>query len=522
MSAHHARGRGPDDRERTPARGTPRAGTAHGRSRVGASTAATLVAALSLVYAAMVLYVWVRRAGYPYELEWLEGLALEHVQRLRHGLPLYTAPSLAWVPLNYAPLYFWLSAAAAAVLGETLPALRTVSVLSTVAAGAALWRLVRVETGRAAPAWLAVGLLAATFRLGGAWFDVARADSLHLALLLGGALAARTDPSRWRMPLVAGTLFALAFLTKQSALVAAGPLVAWLAIADRRRGLALAAVAALLSAAGVVALDASSGGWFRYYAYTVPRFHAADLALLARFPLEDVARWFAPLLVAIGLAAWRARAAADLARWGFPLALAAGFVAIGWTLRVYPGGYDNVLMPAHAALALLGALAFAALTERASWRAPVALALLALQLALLAWNPAAQIPRPGDREAGDRIVAGLRGLDGRVFVSSHTYLLAHAGRPTHAHVMPLMDVIRDGEGPRERALLATLRDSLAAHAWDHALLDPRDWLAEEFVRAGYRPAANVLPDPNAFWPVTGMRTRPEVLFLSPSYVPGRR
>lgn len=476
-----------------------------------------VVAALSLVYVAMVLYVWVRRAGYPYELEWLEGAALEHVQRLRHGLPLYSAPSLAWVPLNYTPLYFALSAAFTFVFGETFLALRLVSILSAIAAGALLWRLVRHETGRVAPAWLAVGLLASTYRLGGAWFDVARADSLHLALLLAGACVARLDPSRWRMPLVAGALFALAFLAKQSAAMAAGPLVLWLALTDRPRGLVLALVFAALAGAGVLALDASSGGWFRYYAYTVPGFHKTSLALLGQFPLKDLLPRFGPLLGALALSAWVARAEWARWRWPFPLALAAGFVALAWALRLYPGGYDNVLVPAHAALALLGALGFAALTARRGAWALVAAALFAGQLALVAWNPAAQVPTAADRAAGDELVKGLGTLNGRLWVSSHTYLLGRSGRPANAHVMPLMDVIRDGHGAREKALLATLRDSLAAHAWDQAVLDNRDWLYEEFTRAGYQPVAAVFPNPDVGWPVTGMRTRPEYLFVAPGF-----
>jgi hypothetical protein len=489
--------------------------------RRGPSLAA-LVAALSLLYVAMVAWVWVRRDGYPYELEWLEGIALEHVQRLRHGLPLYTAPSLAWVPLNYTPLYFWLSAATASVFGETFLAMRLVSVLSAVAAAALMWKLVRTEAGRSSPAWLAVGLFAATYRLGGAWFDVARADSLHLALLLAAAWVARTDPTRWRMPLLAGTLLALAFMTKQTAVLAAGPLVAFLVITDRPRGLVLAAVFAALSAAGLFLLVRSSGGWFGYYAWTVPAFHPRSGALLWTFPVKDLLRWFAPLLAAIALAARASRAQVARMRWGFQLALAAGFIGLGWSLRLYPGGYDNVLVPAHAALALLGALAFAALTARGGWPSAVAAALFVVQLALVAWIPQAQVPGPGDRAAGDQVVEGLRGLTGRVFFSSHTYLLARAGRPTHAHVMPLMDVIRDGKGPREKALLATLRDSLGAHVWDQAVLDNRDWLYEEFTRAGYRPVAAVFPSTDLFWPVTGMRTRPDYLFVSPTFAPVRR
>lgn len=478
---------------------------------------APVLAALSLVYVAMVGWVWSARLAFPFELEWLEGVALEHVQRLRAGLPLYTPPSLEWVPLNYTPLYFWLSALSAGVFGETFLAMRLVSVLAALGAAAAVWALVRAETERAAPAWLAVGLFAATFRLGGAWLDVARADSLHLALLLGGALVARIDGSRWRMPLVAGSLFALAFMTKQSAVVAVAPLVAWLAFRDPRRGLVLVAVFAGLSVAGFLALDLSSGGWFRYYTITVPGFHPRSLSLLWSFPVDDVLRWFAPTLAVLALALSWPRDSEPGTQWGFQLALAAGLVGLAWSLRLYPGGFANVLLTAHAAFAILGAVACASLLRRGAGIGALAAGLIVLQLVLLAWNPRSLVPVARDRAAGETLLEGLRSLKGRVYVSSHTYLLARAGRPTHAHVMPLMDLVRDGRGPRERALLGALRDSLAVHAWDHVLLDNRDWMSDEFERAGYRLAARIFPEPDVFWPVTGMRTRPEYLLVSPEF-----
>jgi hypothetical protein len=76
---------------------------------------------------------------------------------------------------------------------------------------------------------------------------------------------------------------------------------------------------------------------------------------------------------------------------------------------------------------------------------------------------------------------------------------------------------RPPPGPRAQALLAEMRDSLAAHAWDLLVLDTRDWLEGEARAAGYRPGGRLFRDPRAFWPVTGMQTRPEVV-----WVPGPR
>src|SRR5262245_48188091 len=85
-----------------------------------------LVVAAS-AYVAMVVAVAVLRMSYPFELEWLEGLVLEHVQRLLHGRALYVRPSLEFIPLNYTPLYFWAGAAVSKLMGEGFLPLRLVS-----------------------------------------------------------------------------------------------------------------------------------------------------------------------------------------------------------------------------------------------------------------------------------------------------------------------------------------------------------------------------------------------------------
>jgi 4-amino-4-deoxy-L-arabinose transferase-like glycosyltransferase len=487
------------------------------------------VAGASLLYLGLVAWVVALRWTYPYELEFVEGAVLDQVARVRHGLPLYAPPSLDYVALNYTPLYFWVCALASRALGEGFLALRAVSVLASAAACALLWRLVRHETGRGAPAWLAVGLFAATYRLGGAWLDVARADPLHLALLLGAVVIARSDRSPWRMPLAAGALLALAFLAKQSALVAAGPFALAVVVRDPRRGLVLAAAWGVLVAGAVATLNLASAGWFRYYAFTVPGFHHPETALALAFPLHDLVRPFWPAL-ALGVLALARRGAGRPGERALALgALAVGFVGLAAMLRAYRGGYDNGLMTAHAAIAVLVALAFARLTGGATARGRarlerlVACVLVVVQLALLRWDPARQVPTPADRLAGDEVVAALAANAGRVLVPTHPYLARRAGRAGSAHVMPLMDVIRDGHGPRERALLATLDDSLRAHAWPTIVLDNRDWLIEGVTRAGYRPMGRVFRDPAVFWPVTGMRTRPEWVMRVPadSAVAGR-
>ncbi|HEV2309133.1 MAG TPA: hypothetical protein VGU73_01305, partial [Acidimicrobiia bacterium] len=133
---------------------------------------AVLVAAVGFV--ACYLAVALARFNYPYPLEWLEGGVLQHVQRVLHGQSLYGAPSIRFTPFLYTPLYYYLSAGAAWLFGLHLSTLRMVSIGASLVAFGAVGALVWLETRNRWAAACAVGVFAATFRLGGAWLDLAR------------------------------------------------------------------------------------------------------------------------------------------------------------------------------------------------------------------------------------------------------------------------------------------------------------------------------------------------------------
>src|SRR5262245_50878569 len=95
----------------------------------GPDPAVALALALACAYVLAFVIVAVARLPYPFELEWLEGVVLEHVHRVLAGQPIYVAPSVDFVPLNYTPLYYYVSAAFAAALGPGFVALRLVSLL---------------------------------------------------------------------------------------------------------------------------------------------------------------------------------------------------------------------------------------------------------------------------------------------------------------------------------------------------------------------------------------------------------
>jgi hypothetical protein len=481
---------------------------------------------LVLAAAAVALLVYVAvallRMSYPFDLEWLEGGMLAEVRRVLHSQPLYAAPSPGYVPFDYTPLYFLVAALPARVMGEGLAALRLTSFVASLGVLAFIALIVRREGGSAAAAGLAAGLFAATYRLSGAWLDLARPDALFLALVLAGLWACRS-PAGGRPTVagaaIAGALFALAFLTKQTALVIAIPAAIQIGLADRRRGFAFALTLVALVGASTLLLDRASGGWYRYYVFGVALGHGIDRSLALRFWRDDLLR---PLAIAalVGASVFVRPDRVAAGGRGPLAALAAGMLGSAWWLRLYRGSYDNALLTSCAAVAILCALGWDALraagpaedarARRGTGRL-LGIALLA-QFALLAYDPLAQLPTDADRAAGERLVANLRRAPGDVLVPCHPEITVLAGHAPHFHEVALTDVVSRGTGPVETGLAGELDEALRAHRWAAVVLDNRDWLWAE-VNAGYRPAWPALESGATLWTRTGMLTRPDSVLV---------
>jgi hypothetical protein len=410
-----------------------------GRPRPWAPRAARLAAALAgLVAIGAYLFVALRRLDYPFALEQLEGNSLVEVRRILAGQALYPAPSVRYVPDGYPPLYFYVSAAVARVVGASYLSLRLVSLASSLACFALLARLVQRETGSIAAGTGAAGVFAATYFAAGDWFDVGRVDSLFLALSIGGLYAVR----RMRgIPgaIAAGILLAAAALTKQTALAELVAVPGVLLLGPRR---GLARVAALTAVAviglSVLMLRLTSGGWYTYYTIKQMSEHSLTASNFGWF-------WTA-LATAMGLAACSALIGARRV----PRELLAGCAALaveGYATLVHSGGAINDVLPAYLAVALLAGLALGNSTGQSSTGRQVATVAGVLVLAqsvflLASSHPFRAIPASAGRAAGERLIAGMRALGGDVAVPTDPSLSLQAGMPPVAVPGAVYDVVR--------------------------------------------------------------------------------
>ena len=455
------------------------------------------------------------RLFHPFELEWMEGAMVDHVARVSRGESLYVEPGIDYVPFIYPPGFYWASALVSAVTGPGFVPLRLVSILSALACLAFIGRIVLRATNERGLAFVAACLFVACYRRGDAWLDLGRVDTLFLALLLGG-IDTLGRPATVANRIAAGVLLFLAFATKQTTLIIAGPVLVAALLSDSGRVRLLAPFWFLgLSAGFITLMNAASDGWFGYYVFVLPERHDWSTPMLTQFWTRDLSPVFLPLLalsVAGLVAAWRTSPRARF----LPL-LFAGFGLVGssWLSRLHIGGHTNVLIPAFAFLSIAGTVGLADLlgSSRSKALRTGALLLVFVQFGLLAYNPFSVVPSRTDTETATRFEQRLRELPGDVLVPAHGYLAVRAGKSATAHQMAIFDVLRDSEDEVAVALRADIRQALASGRYGAVVLD-FDWDFEDAVEAHYAPPVPALDAKLPFVPVSGVPTYPTRLYLA--------
>jgi len=460
-------------------------------------------------------YVAAIRLRYPFELEWMEGAVVDHVRWILSGKPLYGPPSFDFVPFIYPPLYFYLSAAMSKLTGVGFLPLRLVSFGASLGSLLIIHRLVARDTKSAFAGFVAAGLFAATYPLSGGWFDIARVDSLLLLLLLSVVYLVRLHPRP--APLVLGGVMTwLAFLAKQSGVVMLAPVALGAVVNYGRRSLFLVGSALVSFLAGNWVLDRLFRGWFSYYVFDLPRAKkVVKLQVVGFWTSELLPSLFIAMLISVLFLGYEL-CRGDRARGRFYLAALLGMVGGSWLFRSYSGVYYNALMPAHATISMVCGLGLGRVVQarRAGGRLlPLSLLLCAAclaQLVLLVHHPLRQLPSPQDLQAGRRLIATLAAVHGEVYIPEHGYLAALAGKRTYAHGLAMRDVKRGDPGPNWERLNAEVQRAIEQRRFAVWVLETRAWgrfLAGRYVRTG-----RVFDRADVFWPVTGMRTRPESVY----------
>ncbi|UCB53252.1 MAG: glycosyltransferase family 39 protein [Candidatus Zixiibacteriota bacterium] len=480
-----------------------------------------LLLSVAVCFIAVYLILAFLRIRYPFELEWMEGACVDHVLRILSGEKLYVTPSLEFIPFIYAPLYFYLSAAVSAIIGVGFLPLRLVSLISSLGCLSLIFFFVKKETGSGLLGILASSLFAATYRISGAWYDIGRADSLFLLLLLGGLYLIKFRHSS-KSYLLAGVLVSLSFLTKQVALIIFLPTALYCVLSGRARSTYFIGTVVGIVGVSTYLLNWIHGGWYSYYVFHLPRQHVVVEGMYLDFWTKDI---LSALPVACAISAFFIFAQTVISgkrNYLFYSLMSVGMLGGAWLTRLRLGSYDNVLIPAYAVLSILFGLGIhrafdfisgASAIKRRVLEAGICLVCIT-QFLLLVYNPLAQIPTRKDLEAGRGFIDTMAQLPGDVLVLSHGYLPTLAGKRSHAHDAAVNDVLNDTGSAAAAKLREEIRRAVQERRFGAIILDGPWFL--EIIQRHYDGHRALFASADVFWPATGRRTRPEMVYLPKS------
>jgi 4-amino-4-deoxy-L-arabinose transferase-like glycosyltransferase len=491
-----------------------------------------LVLVVGLLALGVFLFVTLRRVGHPFELEWIEGGALGHVERILAGEKLYVAPSLEFVPFVYTPLYFYVAAGAAAILGGGFLPLRLVSLAASLGCLAIVYLYARRLAGARLPAAISACFFAATYGASGAWLDLARVDALFVVLLLLAFYFQRAPATRASLVL-AGVFLSLSILTKQAGVVIAAPLMAHAMFFHRRLAGWLVGMVVGIVGLSTLILDALHDGWFLYYALLpwkdVGERQATWLDLVA----VDILRPLPIAMVLVLWFLWTRRRTAPRSELLFDLVLLLAAVGGCLLARLRSGGYLNVLIPLHAVLAMyLGPAAWGLAARAREEKERMGMSLLTrgallLQFALVAYAPDSLVPTARDVAAGEECVRTIAAIDGDVWVPFHAYLADRAGKGGFGRGDTGVDILRGDSGPVGVGFAREIQEAIRSRKFEAILLDEsallywtQFWpLFEKDFTAYYEVRARLFDGKDVFWPRSGTRTRPDLLLVPGSGPP---
>lgn len=468
------------------------------------------------------LYITSARIQYPFALEWMEGTSLVQVQRILSGELLYVRPSLEYVPLIYPPVYYYISAALTKLLGFGFFPLRLVSLFASIGSIALIYLIVRMRTNFILPALISAGFFAATFKLSGAWFDIARVDMLALFFILLAVFLA----SHGNFPSLffSGIFITLACLTKQTYFIILITFCLYLLFFQRQKFLIAALPALFTYGLTFIFLNSLHDGWYKFFVYEIPAGHSlfdgidGTLSSLKVFWIDSIVKPTPLLFIFPAIYLWhilrdfKNSFKSDIF---FLPTMTAATVVLSWMALANPGSYLNVLVPVYAMLAIMVGLGLDKLLSlnKRTYTSGILGLLCLLQFIFIYYPISPQIPTQENLEAGTYLLNKIKDQPGDVYVPFHPELSLFAGRPAFASWIALLE-LSGGFGGETRDEWRQVNRELVQvykkNGFTLIILDLDQFFGHPEL---YYSSSDIkFLDENTFHPVTGAQFQPIIMY----------
>ena len=483
-----------------------------------------LAVAVAILFTAVYFAAALPRLVYPYDLDFLEDSVLLEAVRFSNNQPVYIPPNAVFNPHVYMPLYFWLGGLLFRMAGPSLLLLRSVSLGAVLATIVAIYWISKRES---AQHWIAVtgaGLFLAGYAISGYWYELARVDSLFVALTVWGlALAVYAEGLTHRL-ILSAVLLALATFTKQTGFAVGASMAVFLLITAGRRAGSFSLVFLVLTVVPALLINKITSGWFFYHIFYIGTADPTEFGRLVSFVKDKIFGVMAGLslaaILAVILYVRRSGLRALLDQpWFAGITLAVVISGLG---RFRVGGNLNNLMPAYTLLCLSPGLLFHAAhlpptdprPEPSRWPfVEWLIAALALgQFALGAYLPAVHIPTAAMRRSGDELIHQIASVDGPVLVMMHPYYAMLAGKEPSTQIATLWYVRHRGELPLPPDFVDRIKTQYYSEIISDGSSFETDTALQTLLTTYYVPAQSLRYD-QAPPTNTGVVVRPSLVYL---------
>lgn len=422
-----------------------------------------IFAAYALAWILFMMFLWFNHVNFPLNLEAMELTVVQHLRRAMAGLPIYVAPSPDFVPLAYAPLYYYFSLPFAWLFGANLFTMRLVAILGMFGSGFVIFLIVKQHTNSNWWSLMAVGLFAAAYGVMDTYLDNAHSDSWLLFSILFGLYLIDQNRS-WTFDLLGVFFLVVSFWFKQhGALFAIGG-VLYLTWRDGLKSSRIYWLLATILGPGLYAVAPSLGlgPQFHYYTLTIPS-HWSELSFytIRRYVGYIVKGYF--VLAGVGISVSAFFLIKNWKRpniWFFmlPFAMLSGFMG-----ALDPGSNNNVFIAMGVWFILTGSIGIPKITKQYHFvnKWSLHLAAVGMSFTLFFYNPGSVIVSPKAADAYNDFVGYLNSLNGTVYAPWIGQLESGYSFSPSVHWVPMEDLIRgpgvdEYNNPTTRTLLSSV------------------------------------------------------------------
>lgn len=433
--------------------------------------------------------------------------------RILHRLPIYTKPTIDYVPMMYPPGFYLLGSFLIILFGEHLWSLRLISFVSSIISGILIFEIIRKITKSPFFSFLGAGIFFGAFKITGFWYDLARVDSLFIMLVL---LSLYLIVS-WENSLsIITSSFSLsfAFFTKQSGIFFITATIVWLFFFLRKRLPLFLLILIPMCLSITLILDHLSDGWYLYWVYKLPKYQPLLKDKLILFK-SDMLKGL-PVICGMGIV-WiflfiLKRDNIFNFKLLISLFLLSSFI-VSLLGRGIEGGVENAIIPFVAISSITTGIAVANFSKKLRL---AIYGIVIFQFVIFFYNPAANIPSKMDRICGDKFLKILSSINGDVFLPYHGFYLIKAHKKPCAYTMGLFDVLKDRDNGR--AIMddwtALFKERLEKKGYAAIITSTEGSVSfENFIRIYYKEGGVLFDEEKAFFTIAGWKRRPNYVYI---------